>query len=151
MNQRDQRETIDTSRTDTDNPTRDTVERNDDGGVDRNVATAQTGTTERGTVRAAGRKAVTASDDDTGFLPDERMEDLRDRWDDVQTGFVDNPRAAVQEAHDLVENVVDELTGTFTKERDSLEGQWNTGNVDTEALRVALQRYRSFFDRLLAT
>jgi hypothetical protein len=31
-----------------------------------------------------------------------------------------------------------------------LEKQWDQGDtVSTEALRVALQRYRSFFDRLL--
>jgi len=44
------------------------------------------------------------------------------------------------------------LTGTFSNERDQLEGQWAKGDdVSTEDLRVALTRYRSFFDRLLTT
>ena len=89
---------------------------------------------------------------DTGFLPDDRMGDLRDQWNDVQAQFVDDPRRAVQEAQSLVRTLVDELTDTFRRERETLENQWNSGgNADTEALRVTLQRYRSFFNRLLDT
>jgi hypothetical protein len=40
---------------------------------------------------------------------------------------------------------------TFGNERSQLERQWDSGaNVSTEDLRVALQRYRSFFSRLLS-
>jgi hypothetical protein len=89
---------------------------------------------------------------DTGFLPDDRMDSLRERWDEVQAGFVDDPRSAVQNAHGLVTDLVDELTDTFTRERGTLESQWSGGREpDTETLRVALQRYRDFFNRLLAT
>jgi hypothetical protein len=43
------------------------------------------------------------------------------------------------------------LAETFADERTKLEQQWDRGDqVDTESLRVALQRYRSFFDRLLS-
>ncbi|HTV72523.1 MAG TPA: hypothetical protein VME66_02310 [Candidatus Acidoferrales bacterium] len=88
---------------------------------------------------------------DAGFLPADRLEDLRHRWSDVQASFVDDPRSAVQQANDLVAQIVDELTQLFTQERTNLEGQWNRGEeADTEALRVALQRYRAFFNRLLA-
>lgn len=87
-----------------------------------------------------------------GFLPDDRMASLRDRWNDVQAGFVDDPRSAVQQAHALVTQLVDDLVQTFTRERTSLEQQWSAGgDADTEQLRVALQRYRSFFNRLLGT
>ena len=87
---------------------------------------------------------------DQGFLPPERMEDLRERWNDVQAGFVDDPRSAVEQAHGLVESTVEELTKIFTDERANLESQWKHGDrADTEQLRVALQRYRSFFARLL--
>jgi hypothetical protein len=42
------------------------------------------------------------------------------------------------------------LAEGFANERSGLEKQWDNGdNVSTENLRVALQRYRSFFDRLL--
>jgi hypothetical protein len=94
----------------------------------------------------------TIAQEDTTFLPGQRMDAMRERWNDVQAGFVDNPRDAVQQAHALVTEVVDDLVRTFTNERTALENQWNSGGeADTEALRVALRRYRSFFNRLLGT
>lgn len=89
---------------------------------------------------------------DAGFLPADRMNSLREQWDGVQAEFVDDPQNAVQRAHALVTELMDELVQTFTQERSTLEGQWKSGGTgDTEALRVALQRYRSFFNRLLGT
>ncbi len=76
--------------------------------------------------------------------------ELRTRWSNVQTGFVDEPRKAVQEADNLVASVMKRLAEGFAAERSNLEKQWDRGdNVSTEDLRIALQRYRSFFDRLL--
>ena len=75
----------------------------------------------------------------------------RSRWQEIQTGFVDEPRAAVQEADALVAEVVRQLARTFADERRGLEGQWAEGEeISTEDLRIALRRYRSFFDRLLS-
>jgi hypothetical protein len=75
----------------------------------------------------------------------------RTRWSEIQTGFVDEPRHAVEQADSLVAEVMQRLAETFANERAKLEGQWSRGdNVSTEDLRVALQRYRSFFDRLLS-
>lgn len=91
-------------------------------------------------------------DGEEGFLPPERMEDLRQRWNDIQAGFVDDPRTAVEKAQGLVAKTVNELTDIFSNERASLESQWNRGQqADTEVLRVALTRYRVFFNRLLRT
>jgi hypothetical protein len=68
----------------------------------------------------------------------------------VQTHFVDGPREAVQDADALVAELMQHLATTFAEERASLERQWTEGqDVSTEDLRVALKRYRSFFDRLL--
>jgi len=76
--------------------------------------------------------------------------DLRRRWSDIQAGFVDEPRSAVERADALVAEVMRRLAEGFANERGTLEHQWDRGdNVTTEDLRVALQRYRSFFDRLL--
>lgn len=76
---------------------------------------------------------------------------FRSRWTSIQTGFVDEPRRAVEQADSLVAEVMQHLAKTFADERTKLEGQWGRGdNVSTEELRVALQRYRSFFDRLLS-
>ena len=77
--------------------------------------------------------------------------ELRERWIEIQTGFVDEPRSAVQEADALVADLMQRLAESFSRERQTLEEQWDRGDdVSTEDLRVALQRYRSFFDRLLA-
>jgi hypothetical protein len=75
----------------------------------------------------------------------------RTRWDDIQSRFVDDPRNSVEQADTLVLEVVQDLQTTFGSERSSLEAQWQSGeDVQTEDLRVALRRYRSFFDRLLS-
>ena len=82
--------------------------------------------------------------------------DLRTRWINVQTEFVDEPRDAVQKADSLVAEVLQQLTDTFAREREELEAGWSRngdgseGEVSTEDLRQAIQRYRSFFNRLLA-
>ena len=78
------------------------------------------------------------------------MGDFRSQWGHIQTGFVDEPRRTVEDADKLVAAVMQRLTEGFANERSGLEKQWDSGdNVSTEDLRVALQRYRSFFDRLL--
>jgi len=76
---------------------------------------------------------------------------FQDRWNTIQTGFVDEPRKSVEQADALVAEAMSRLAETFAQERHSLETQWGEGaDVSTEDLRVALQRYRSFFERLLA-
>lgn len=85
------------------------------------------------------------------LFADQDLRDLRSRWDQAQSAFVDDPRQAVQKADDLVGAVVQRLSDEFTGERNRLEQQWDRGdNVSTEDLRQAIKRYRSFFDRLLS-
>lgn len=89
---------------------------------------------------------------DEPLLPPDDLENYRGRWEQVQAVFVDEPRRAVEEADALVAEVMRQLAETFASERSTLEGQWDrAGEADTEALRVTLQRYRSFFNRLLST
>jgi hypothetical protein len=77
--------------------------------------------------------------------------ELRARWDSIQVGFVDEPRKAVQAADALVSATIKRLAEIFADERQQLERQWDRSeNISTEDLRIALQRYRSFFARLLA-
>ena len=84
------------------------------------------------------------------FLEGE-LQSLRTRWKEIQTAFVDEPRKAVEQADGLVASAMKRLAEVFAEERSGLEKQWDRGdNVSTEDLRVALQRYRSFFDRLLS-
>ena len=100
------------------------------------------GTTDRAQVSGVDSQPLLPADQATGF---------RERWQDIQVSFVDEPRQAVEQADLLVADLLQRLAASFSDERKRLEGQWDRGgDVSTEDLRVALQRYRSFFDRLLA-
>jgi hypothetical protein len=84
------------------------------------------------------------------LLNREESEHFRTRWNEIQSTFVDEPRTAVQQADGLVSEVIEQITQVFTNEHSSLDAQWNQGKeVSTEDLRKALQRYRSFFNRLV--
>ena len=77
--------------------------------------------------------------------------DYRSRWDIVQRGFVDDPRQAVRLGDELVAQVMQNLAETFSRERAALESQMDQPDkASTETLRIALRRYRSFFERLLS-
>jgi len=84
------------------------------------------------------------------LLNREETEQFRTRWNEIQGRFVDEPRTAVEQADELVTEVIELITEMFNNEHRSLEAQWNKGNdVSTEDLRIALQRYRSFFNSLV--
>jgi hypothetical protein len=79
------------------------------------------------------------------------MTDFRSRWDVIQRGFVDDPEKAVHAGDDLVAQVIKSLSDSFSEQRAELEGETNqTEQSSTENRRLAFQRYRSFFDRLLS-
>jgi hypothetical protein len=92
------------------------------------------------------------NDDGAGpLLPPDFVQELRGRWDRTQTGFVDEPRKAVQEADELVASAMKRIAESFAEARNNLERQWDRGDeVSTEDLRIALRKYRAFFQRLLA-
>ena len=87
----------------------------------------------------------------TSLFETGEAESLRTRWSTIQTEFVDEPRRSVEQADELVATAMKRLAEIFANERDGLERNWDRGDdVSTEDLRIALQRYRSFFDRLLS-
>ncbi|NXY97027.1 hypothetical protein HYE82_22115 [Streptomyces sp. BR123] len=96
--------------------------------------------------------AGTAEADATPLMPESEAADFRDQWSRIQAGFVDDPKESVRAADGLVAAVMQHLAGTFASHKEDLEHQWSSGGeVATEDLRLALQRYRSFFNRLLST
>lgn len=96
-------------------------------------------------------RAAEVKTDNPQLFPGNELESLRTRWKEVQTAFVDEPRKAVEQADGLVASAMKRLAEVFAEERSKLEQQWDRGDsVSTEDLRVALQRYRNFFDRLLS-
>jgi len=88
---------------------------------------------------------------DAQLFEDTDAQSFRDRWQQVQSRFVDDPRGAVADADALVSDVTQTLTSRFADQRSGLERQWSEGeDVQTEDLRQTMQRYRTLFERLLA-
>lgn len=116
---------------------------------------------DEGPQAAAGRDATGSTDlriDDAGtaqtdaeLLTGRQRDEFEARWRDVQTGFVDEPRGAVDRADALVGDVVEAVTAGFSARRSELEQRWAAEGEEaaTENLRQALRAYREFFDRLL--
>jgi hypothetical protein len=107
----------------------------------------------RGDRRADDRQAVQERSDEqlAPLFTSDVAGGFRSRWDEVQIGFVDDPRQAVRQADELVAQVMQSLAQSFSNERANLEGQLEKADsASTENLRVALRRYRSFFQRLLS-
>ena len=131
-------------------PDRDTRDPLDDAGEPAAadpVATEPTAATATATTDTTGTSGV---DDAAPLLPD--GEGFQSRWEEIQVRFVDEPRGAVEDADALVATVMQRLAEGFAQERELLEAQWGRGeDISTEDLRIALQRYRSFFQRLLST
>jgi hypothetical protein len=120
-------------------------------GAGERPTAAPSGTSDGSARGSASSVPQQGLDNAAPLFPPHEVDQLRERWTDVQAGFVDEPRAAVERADGLVAAAMKRLAETFAEERTRLEGQWDRGdNVSTEDLRVALQRYRSFFTRLLS-
>lgn len=99
----------------------------------------------------AGAGSVEGAGDSPSLLSAEAGSSFQLRWEEVQTRFVDEPRGAVEAADGLVASLMQQIAEGFAQERERLEAQWDRGeDISTEDLRVALQRYRSFFQRLLS-
>jgi hypothetical protein len=118
-----------------------------DAAYDRDTTTADSG----GADTAASADASAGDQAGAGALV-EGSDDFQRRWEQIQGRFVDEPRGAVEDADALVATVMQRLAEGFAVERERLEAQWGRGeDISTEDLRVSLQRYRSFFQRLLST
>ena len=97
-----------------------------------------------------GRQADTDAAQGTTLIAPDRAESYNSRWTEVKGEFVDDPRGAVRRANELVGEVLDELEELFRRQRADLEHGLDSEQTNTEDLRLALVRYRSFFDRLLS-
>ncbi len=108
-------------------------------------------TPSNGHLDAAQEVDATDSERQGQLFVKSELEGFRTRWDEVQTSFVDEPKKAVEDADSLVASMVSRIAEQFSREREQLESQWESGSdVSTEDLRQAFKRYRAFFGRLLA-
>ncbi|GAB2616996.1 hypothetical protein [Kribbella endophytica] len=106
------------------------------------------GTSDEATTRNEQSSAPTSTEGP--LVAEDAAVDFRSRWEVIQQGFVDDPRQAVSEADKLVDDLLKRLSATFDDQHQELERQWSDGEPSTEDLRGALQKYRAFFQRLLA-
>ncbi|MGW7422003.1 hypothetical protein ACWGJB_18400 [Streptomyces sp. NPDC054813] len=92
---------------------------------------------------------------DDRLMPNEECGQLERRLQHAVTGFVDEPRAAVEEADRALEELSARFTDAVDRRRRTLRGSWqetdrdHPGTADTEQLRLALRDYRELADRLL--
>ena len=96
------------------------------------------------------REAAANVADDQRLFSGQRARDYTERWNDVKGEFVDEPRRAIAEADRLVGDILTELHTLFGDQRRHLEHSLGSEQASTEDLRIALGRYREFFDRLLS-
>jgi hypothetical protein len=79
----------------------------------------------------------------------EVVDGFRDRWQQIQLRFIDDPRHAAQQAQTLTGDVCDGLTSALGRHRSELD-RWQSAQLDdTEELRMTVRRYRDLLDRLL--
>lgn len=111
-----------------------------------NTTEVETRSTDKTAVPSAAMEGTA-----TPLFQSDETDSFRSRWQEIQGTFVDDPRHAVEQGDNLVADIMKRLAELFAEKRSELEQQWEQGqDVSTEDLRVALQSYRSFFDRLLS-
>ncbi|MER7927873.1 hypothetical protein ABTY96_32840 [Streptomyces sp. NPDC096057] len=136
----------------------------------RGERTAQSSRTERGdrteqstpsvhapepapAVGSGNGRRVPQDAENGSLLPHDESDKFSLRLQHAVTGFVDEPRSAVEEADHVLEEVAARFTEAVTKRRATLHGSWESkgsdGADDTEQLRLALRDYRELTERLL--
>src|SRR6266498_3992062 len=85
----------------------------------------------------------------SGALLATDAEAVRRQFLDIQAGFVDEPRQAVEQAGELVEALHQKVLESLHAEREQLDDALAGEEPSTEDLRVALRAYRAYVDRLL--
>jgi hypothetical protein len=84
----------------------------------------------------------------TAVISAQDAQTFQARWETIQGRFIDDPHAATEQADELVGEVMERLASLRQEYLRQLRGALGDGS-DTEAMRVALQRYRAFFQLLL--
>jgi hypothetical protein len=117
---------------------------------EKDPITLEEGATSVNPIEDVAIPARSAASTASSLFDPEAAKDLQTRWNEIQVAFVDEPRAAVERANNLVAETTQRLANSFASGRQKLENEWNQGgDVSTETLRLTLQHYRSFFNRLL--
>jgi hypothetical protein len=114
------------------------------------VATHEAATDEATTDEAATDEpaAPAATAQPAALLASLDAESIRNRFLDIQAGFVDEPRQAVEEAGRFIDELVQQVIDALQAQRGQLQAPV-ADDASTEDLRLSLRAYRQFVDRLL--
>ncbi|MFD7708133.1 hypothetical protein ACFV6E_22140 [Streptomyces sp. NPDC059785] len=102
--------------------------------------------------RSLGHEAGGA---DAPLVPHDEWDKFSVRLQQAVGGFVDEPRAAVEEADHVLEEVAARFADAITQRRRTLRASWQPGGeakataADTEQLRLTLRDYRELTERLM--
>jgi hypothetical protein len=127
-----------------------------------------------GRLSVAARLEEAAGDLDAPLLP--HVAGLRASWQQIQFGFVDGPQKAVEDAAELVEHTAQALAAALQQRHRLLRSLWDSNRplddlaspqasvppqgqpadrsrpadntLDTEDLRLLMQRYRTMFNEI---
>ncbi|WP_328414446.1 hypothetical protein OG542_28515 [Streptomyces violaceus] len=122
-----------------------------------------TGTNALGAENATGTNALGAEKGTSAgarahLFPHEETDKLGLRLQHAVAGFVDGPRASVEEADHVLEEIAARFTEAVAQRRRTLRHSWQSvesgegkpvSSADTEQLRLALKDYRELAERLL--
>jgi hypothetical protein len=67
------------------------------------------------------------------------------RWNQIQAGFVDDPRGSVTQAAGIVDEAIDAFISAARERQAWLASSWQGQDAGTEELRTVLQDYRSLW------
>ena len=81
----------------------------------------------------------------SGLWPD--MTEFQLRFQEIQSEFIDDPKAAVQKAERLMQEAIDRMAKSM-QERTRAMHRDTDGKADTEELRVTMRMYREFIQSL---
>jgi hypothetical protein len=90
------------------------------------------------------------TDTERPLFEDGFSDGFQQRWHDVQSNFVDDPYATVQQAEQLAQEVVTQLTTALEERKSAIDDRWSNEKDNTEELRQSLKGYRTLVDRLLS-
>jgi hypothetical protein len=98
---------------------------------------------------AVAAAPVESAEDPVRLWAEDAVHDLQQRWREVQLRFVDDPRAAADEAQQLVTEVLQRFSDTVAARKGELDGWRDTDGADTERMRTVVRRYRTLLDGVL--
>jgi hypothetical protein len=75
-------------------------------------------------------------------------DDQQASWQRIKAGFVDDPRASVEEAASIVEEAAETLVATIQERERLLRSAWEGTGTDTEKLRTAFRDYHDLYDKI---